>query len=346
MEVCESVCTRASGDVESGNSRGPPASPGGGPPSTAAGAAGAQSRVYPAYFSRLWVHMVSGAAILIWGLVMLIRLPVERGAFCGEDDIALPYMPASISAAGAFWISTMLPAFIIVVVEVLLWAVRATQEKDKSEREQQAVVVVLDRRIPETCVHLYTYCGSLAMSVASVFLLTNSLKAAVGSLRPHFLDVCRPDWSRVSCRDSSGLYDVYIPDFFCTGDPHRVEEARRSFPSGHSSCTACGMVFAILYLQCRLLWQQQTTAPKKQMRPRQSRCAAAVEQLYWITQAAVPFIQFGLLLLAVYVPATRVVEHFHRVRDVLAGVALGTVGALFGFFFVANQARTDYRVQS
>ena len=347
MELAESVCTQASADVESGTARGHPASEEGGPPSPSAGAGVApegpgcsscsrEGQAQPAYFSRLCVQLVIVAAAVVWALVLLVRRPVVRGAFCNDRDISLPYLSQSISSLDVFWIGTALPAFIIILVELLLSAVRATQDK---EQQQQQAVVVLRRRMPETVVQIYTYCGALGLSSAFVFLVTNAIKAAVGSLRPHFLAVCLPDWSRVRCTDSSGLHEVYVDDFFCTGKPSLIEEARRSFPSGHTSCSSCGLVFAVLYLQYRLVWQQGSTAPKRHLRQKQTRWGVAAEQLYWVLQAAAPLVQFVLLMLALYVPSTRVVEHFHRIGDVLAGMAIGVFTALFGFFFVIYRAR-------
>ncbi|CDJ27384.1 Lipid phosphate phosphohydrolase 3, related [Eimeria mitis] len=358
MDASESVCTRASADVESGSARGgrgPQLGACGGPPSVAVATAAAlstvcsssssssssssqQHRAKPPYLARVCVHASSAAALTIWALVLLIKLPVERGTFCSDKSIALPYMSGSVSSPSLFVICLVFPALIMILVELLLAAVRATQETEKKGREQR-VVILMDRRVPEIMQQLYMYVGGLALSVASVFLLTNALKAAVGSLRPHFLSVCKPDWSRVQCTDSSGRREVYVQDFFCTGNATAVEEGRRSFPSGHSSCSSCGLLFVALYLQCRFVWQQQATAPKHHLRQQQTRWGLAVEQLYWVAHAAAPLLQFVLLLIALYVPATRVAEHFHRPIDVLAGMTIGVIGALYGFFFLVNPSR-------
>lgn len=49
---------------------------------------------------------------------------------------------------------------------------------------------------------------------------TDIAKVSVGRLRPHFLDVCRPDLASVNC--SLG----YITEYRCTGDESKVQEAR------------------------------------------------------------------------------------------------------------------------
>lgn len=49
---------------------------------------------------------------------------------------------------------------------------------------------------------------------------TDIAKVSVGRMRPHFLDVCRPDFSTINC--SLG----YITNYTCTGDDSSVQEAR------------------------------------------------------------------------------------------------------------------------
>ncbi|MEQ2209044.1 hypothetical protein XENOCAPTIV_023027, partial [Xenoophorus captivus] len=49
---------------------------------------------------------------------------------------------------------------------------------------------------------------------------TDIAKVSVGRMRPHFLDVCRPDFSTINC--SLG----YVTNYNCTGDESEVQEAR------------------------------------------------------------------------------------------------------------------------
>lgn len=50
--------------------------------------------------------------------------------------------------------------------------------------------------------------------------VTDIAKVSVGRMRPHFIDVCRPDFSKINC--SKG----YITDYVCMGDDSDVQEAR------------------------------------------------------------------------------------------------------------------------
>lgn len=49
---------------------------------------------------------------------------------------------------------------------------------------------------------------------------TDIAKVSVGRMRPHFLDVCNPDFSTIDC--SQG----YVTNYTCRGADSEVQEAR------------------------------------------------------------------------------------------------------------------------
>ena len=71
------------------------------------------------------------------------------------------------------------------------------------------------------------------VGAAVTVVLTNVGKYTVGRLRPHFLAVCKPDFSKLNC--TTGVEKNFITNYECTGDEDLIKEARLSFPSGHSS---------------------------------------------------------------------------------------------------------------
>lgn len=56
-------------------------------------------------------------------------------------------------------------------------------------------------------------------------IITDYAKQMTGKLRPHFLAVCDPDFSKFNCTDSNGL-PLYVADYTCRGEPKDVIEAR------------------------------------------------------------------------------------------------------------------------
>ncbi|CDJ58187.1 hypothetical protein, conserved [Eimeria maxima] len=289
-------------------------------------------RVIPSYPIRVLMHILSLLAVCLIAANSLTGTATVRGSFCNNTDIALPKKKGSINLGQLMVLSFVVPSIIIILVELLIALVRATEDK---EAQQSSNVRMFCWEVPQWIVDLYTYLGGFGFTMATAWLFADSLKCFVGSLRPHFFDACKPDWSQVKCKGSNGEY-VYVEDFHCMNDAHRVEDARRSFPSGHSTYTMCGMLFGVLYLQARFRWHEQQTAPKRRLRTRQGVFGAFMEKTFWFSQALVPILQALMLLLALYVPATRVLEHFHHVRDVCTGMLLGGMVAIFGAFFIID----------
>ena len=63
------------------------------------------------------------------------------------------------------------------------------------------------------------------IGLLSTLILTDTSKVVVGRLRPNFIDVCKPDFSKFNCTD---VFDnpVYVTDYTCTGDPELIPDTR------------------------------------------------------------------------------------------------------------------------
>ena len=158
---------------------------------------------------------------------------------------------------------------------------------------------------------------SLAWCMAATMMITSVIKSIVGSLRPHFMAVCNPD---VDCSKYSN--DVYILNYTCLANKNyesleTINEARRSFPSGHSSVSAAVMGFNILYIQLRykdLIFR---------------------ENLYRIlgfdmcTVYLRLFLQILCIGVACFIAMSRVMDYYHHMIDVTAGFLLGSLIGLW-----------------
>ncbi|KAG7228834.1 hypothetical protein INR49_008612, partial [Caranx melampygus] len=133
---------------------------------------------------------------------------------------------------------------------------------------------------------------------------TDIAKVSVGRMRPHFLDVCRPDFSTINC--SLG----YITNYTCTGEESDVQEARKSFFSGHASFSMFTMLYLAFYLQSRFTWRG--------------------------ARLLRPLLQFTLLMMAFYTGLSRVSDHKHHPTDVLAGFVQGALVAYCIVFYVSD----------
>ncbi|CAB1448424.1 unnamed protein product [Pleuronectes platessa] len=133
---------------------------------------------------------------------------------------------------------------------------------------------------------------------------TDIAKVSVGRMRPHFLDVCKPDFSTINC--SLG----YITDYQCQGPESKVQEARKSFFSGHASFSMYTMLYLVFYLQSRFTWHG--------------------------ARLLRPLTQFTLIMMSFYTGLSRVSDHKHHPTDVLVGFVQGAVVAYCIVFCVSD----------
>ncbi|XP_004689010.1 PREDICTED: lipid phosphate phosphohydrolase 2 [Condylura cristata] len=151
---------------------------------------------------------------------------------------------------------------------------------------------------------IYKVLGTFLFGAAMSQSLTDLAKYMIGRLRPNFLAVCDPDWSRINC-------SLYVQvDSVCRGSPANVTEARLSFYSGHSSFGMYCMVFLALYVQARLCWK-------------------------W-ARLLRPTVQFFLVAFAFFVGYTRVSDHKHHWSDVLVGLLQGALVAVLTVRYISD----------
>ncbi|KAI9741775.1 MAG: WD40 repeat-like protein [Cirrosporium novae-zelandiae] len=137
------------------------------------------------------------------------------------------------------------------------------------------------------------------------------LKWLIGGLRPHFLDVCKPDVSLSGAQAGNGFRQIMYDRTICTGDQDEIDDSLESFPSGHSTAAFAGFMYLYLYLNAKLkVWSNYHPAMWK--------------------------------LLAVYAPvlgATLIagaltIDKYHNWYDCVAGAVIGTMMAFSSYRMV------------
>lgn len=289
------------------------------------GASFSSSNSSPPYILRMVLNVAGLCTLGVMSFYAFKKFTPERGFYCNDPEIGLPKKPETVAFAYVIYSAVVAPFFFICLLEFLLWRVRATNE-DKKE----------GGLITASRVDVYRHIGGFLTGVFACWGMTDILKSAAGSLRPFFLEACKPDWSKITCKDANGIF-IYVPEAHCTARKAKLRGIRRSFPSGHSSFAMCGMLYTIMYLQSRFKWHKNHTTPKAH--PQKGPARAITEKLYWVVEALTPLMQTLLFMFALYVPTTRVVDHFHHIRDVVTGCLVGAIAALFGSFFVADLKR-------
>uniref|UniRef100_A0A3Q2CCZ4 Phospholipid phosphatase 3 n=1 Tax=Cyprinodon variegatus TaxID=28743 RepID=A0A3Q2CCZ4_CYPVA len=218
--------------------------------------------------------------------------PYQRGFYCSDESIRFPRKEGeTISDAVLCGVGILIGTVSIVIGEC--FRVHQLHVGTKSFVGNAYVAA------------LYKQIGVFLFGCAVSQSFTDIAKVSVGRMRPHFLDVCRPDFSTINC--SVG----YVTNYTCTGDESEVQEARYikshlneitdSFLSFFPPCLQ-------FYIQSRFTWRG--------------------------ARLLRPLLQFTLLMMAFYTGLSRVSDHKHHPTDVLAGFVQG---ALVAYCIVSNE---------
>ncbi|KAJ6657645.1 hypothetical protein lerEdw1_002146 [Lerista edwardsae] len=224
--------------------------------------------------------------------------PVRRGFFCNDSSISYPLQHAeTVSDTLLISVGIFIAATVLIIGEMC----RISNLPPNSHS------IVSNRYVAA----LYKEVGAFFFGCILGQSLTNIAKLAVGRLRPHFLAVCRPDFTRINC--SAG----YLEDYICTGNASKEREARKSFYSGHASFAMYTMTYLVFYLQARFTWQG--------------------------ARLLRPLVQFVLLMLAIYTGLTRISDYRHHPSDVLVGLLQGALVAYWVAFHVSSMFKCKHK---
>ncbi|CAM4406862.1 unnamed protein product [Leuciscus chuanchicus] len=223
--------------------------------------------------------------------------PYMRGFFCGDPSITYPYIkdeaiPDSMLIAGG-----------IIITGLTIAVGECYRVRFRSVHSRAFV-----RNLYVSC--LYKELGSFLFGCCVGQSLTNMAKLSVGRLRPHFLSACNVTYASLNC-----LPGAYISDVVCRNKPKIVEEARKSFFSGHASFAMYTMLYLAFYLQARLSWRG--------------------------ARLLRPLLQFMLVMLAVYTGLSRISDYRHHPTDVLTGFLQGGLTAYWVAFYISSMFKTS-----
>ena len=249
--------------------------------------------------------------VIIGGITEIAPIPVKRlGFFCDNEQIRYPYLPSTIPTVGLIFFTIIPLVFIIglTILEHFIYKyahLRLQTQLPSTPLHVKMHFIYREVKIPyglwKTMLILYAFIVGIFITL----LVTNAIKFSVGELRPHFIDVCKPNFTELACRDSYG-YSNYVTNYTCYGeDKGEIREARLSFPSGHASFIVYNMVFLIFFFEL------------KPYIPRGIR--SAVTLLFAI---------IGML-----VAVTRLYDYKHHPNDLIGGSIIGLFTAIFIYFF-------------
>lgn len=98
----------------------------------------------------------------------------------------------------------------------------------------------------------------LALSLIIAWFFTQGMKNMFGKPRPDLLARCQPDLDNASDFAIGGfdgensLGRLFSADICTSNDTHKLDDGFRSYPSGHASSAAAGLVYLSLFLASKL----------------------------------------------------------------------------------------------
>lgn len=247
--------------------------------------------------------IVCNVLVVIMLLVLFIVFeklisPFHRGFFCDDESIMKPYKTKqTISIV----LVTCLAVIFILIAVIGCDCINRYLSSEKKKTAVMEPSVVARRFRLKQWVYLMIIRVVLGMvGLGFCMILIGMAKVMLGRLRPHFLDVCKPDLSNCTGR-------IFYDFSECTVRSGKAfEEARKSFPSGHSGAAGYAVFFFALYVEYTI-------------RP----------QLYLLLK---PFVQFTVVFGGVAIALTRISDYFHHWSDVLAGLLIGASFAYYTIF--------------
>lgn len=310
-----------------------------------------------------WIIIILAAVV---GGVFSIITPNKRPFSLVDPDISFPYVTKEkISTATLTLCGLVAPVVIIFLITIFL-VPGPTVPKSTPKG------LIWRRKLWE----LHTGWLGLGLSLAAAFLITDGMKNLFGKPRPDLLSRCNPDLANVAKYAVGGFSNtqegfVLVAASICQNtDKSTLEDGFRSFPSGHSSFSAAGLIYLSLFIASKLAITIPFLAPRPysndashfsafpsridRMQAR-THVPSPSEQDKGLTsenqfepsghneaiiaarnQAAAPpvyLLVFAIIpfFASIYIASTRWSDFRHHGFDILFGYFIGTVTAIFAF---------------
>jgi membrane-associated phospholipid phosphatase len=187
-----------------------------------------------------------------------IHSPNKRPFTLTNDDIAFPYkVHETISTAVLVVVALIAPAVIIFLIAFLL--IPGPTVPNSTPRS-----LVWRRKLWEWFVGW----TGLALSCATAWIITNGMKNLFGSWRPDLLSRCNPDVTNIANYAVGGYPNTTDGSYVVTWqicqqtDRSLLDDGFRSFPSGHASFSAAGLIYLSLFLASKLAITIPFLAPR------------------------------------------------------------------------------------
>ncbi|KEZ41812.1 PAP2-domain-containing protein [Scedosporium apiospermum] len=188
-----------------------------------------------------WVVII---ALGIAGYIMGDHTPNKRPFYLSDPNISFPFTTKeTVPTMMLVILNSSIPIGVILIV-CLIFVPGSTVPKGTPKS------LIWRRKLWE----LHVGWLGLALSVGSAWFFTNGMKNLFGKPRPDMLSRCKPDLDNIQKYIVGGgllpgdLNALVSADICTNTDKALLDDGFRSFPSGHSSSAAAGLIYLSLFL--------------------------------------------------------------------------------------------------
>ncbi|KAK6299492.1 hypothetical protein J4Q44_G00295250 [Coregonus suidteri] len=270
------------------------------------------------FFPLPFTNMLYFQLVIMAGTVMLafyfeytdtFNVHVQ-GFFCYDNAYAKPFLgPEESSAIPPVLLYALVagvPTLVMLISEVVLFLIQcSSKELDSDDKTMLTgdccyLNPLWHLHVQPLTVSISPSIQASTRSACSPWIFVNAASGD-GELAPHFLTVCKPNYTALGCQN--GLRYYISHQEACTGNQEDILRARKTFPSKEAALS----VYAALYLASYIT------------------CTVEAEG----TRLAKPVLSLGLMCLAFLTGLNRVAEYRNHWSDVIAGFIIGVAIATF-----------------
>ncbi|XP_030063094.1 phospholipid phosphatase-related protein type 5 [Microcaecilia unicolor] len=232
-----------------------------------------------------------------------------QGFFCYDSSYSKPYPgpdeSSDIPPTLLFSLVAGVPVLVIIVGETVVFCL---QVATKDFENQEKTILTGDCCYINPLVRrTVRFLGIYTFGLFATDIFVNAGQVVTGNLAPHFLTVCKPNYTALGCQQ---ITQFITEAQACTGNPDIIIRARKSFPSKEAALS----VYAAMYLAMYI-----TNSIKAKG-----------------TRLAKPVLCLGLMCFALLTGINRVAEYRNHWSDVIAGFLIGISIAVFLVICVVN----------
>ncbi|XP_073346639.1 phospholipid phosphatase-related protein type 5-like isoform X1 [Pagrus major] len=235
--------------------------------------------------------------------------PAEQGFICRDPALTKPdpgpEQDSRVQPVILYSVVGGLPVVLISGVELVIFLLHCNSN---NLYDQEKVLIMGDCCYVNPMVRrTFRFLGVYVFGLFTTDIFVNAGQLITGSLAPHFLSVCQPNYTALGCHDMGNF--VSQSDA-CTGDPDDIMRARKTFPSKEAALSLYTAVYLAMYVMC---------------------CVGSAGG-----RLSGPVLSLSLVSLAALTGINRVVEYRNHWSDVIAGQAIGGAIAVFLVVFVVQ----------